>query len=152
MKDVKSGLDEIIDDAKRNNAPNRILQATPYAQFLGISIDVVDDQYVCHLSFRDEHIGNPLLPALHGGVTGALLESAAIFHLVWTLNTTTIPKTINMSVDYLRPGRTVDTYASGVVTKQGRRVSNVRVEAWQESRDKPIAAAHGHFLLVSDAE
>ena len=85
-------------------------------------------------------------------MTGALLESAAIFHLVWDLNATAIPKTINMSIDYLRPGRPMDTYASGVVTKQGRRVSNVRIEAWQESRDKPIAAAHGHFLLVSDAD
>jgi uncharacterized protein (TIGR00369 family) len=142
----------IIEEARRANDPNRIFQATPYARFLGISIDVVDDAYVCHLAFRDEHIGNPLLPALHGGVTGALLESAAIFHLVWDLNSTSIPTTINMSIDYLRPGRPVDTYASGVVTKQGRRVSNVRVEAWQGARDKPIAAAHGHFLLVSDAD
>ncbi len=147
-----STLSAIIDQARRANDPNRILQATPYAEFLGISIDVVDGGYACHLAFRHDHIGNPLLPALHGGVTGALLESAAIFHLVWDLNSTSIPKTINMSIDYLRPGRPVDTYASGVVTKQGRRVSNVRVEAWQEARDKPVAAAHGHFLLVSDAD
>lgn len=147
-----SGLATLIDEARRANAPQRILQATPYAQFLGISIEEIDGQHVCHLTFRDDHIGNPLLPALHGGVTGALLESAAIFHLVWDLKATTIPKTINMSIDYLRPGRAMDTYASGVVTKQGRRVSNVRVEAWQESRDKPIAAAHGHFLLVSDVD
>ena len=152
MTDTTSDLSAIIDEARRTDDPNRIFEATPYAEFLGISIEIVDSGYVCHLAFRDEHIGNPILPALHGGVTGALLESAAIFHLVWDLNATSIPKTINLSIDYLRPGRAVDTYASGVVTKQGRRVSNVRVEAWQEARDKPIAAAHGHFLLVTDAE
>ena len=152
MTNTTSDLSAIIDEARRTDDPNRIFEATPYAEFLGISIEIVDGGYVCHLAFRDEHIGNPILPALHGGVTGALLESAAIFHLVWDLNATSIPKTINLSIDYLRPGRAVDTYASGVVTKQGRRVSNVRVEAWQEARDKPIAAAHGHFLLVTDAE
>ncbi len=145
-----SDLRALINAARRDNDPNRVLRATPYAKFLDITTDLVEGRYVCHLNFRDDHIGNPLLPALHGGVTGALLESAAIFHLVWDLEATSIPKTINMSIDYLRPGRPADTYASGVATKQGREVTNVRVEAWQESRDRLIAAAHGHFLLDSD--
>ena len=142
-------LSALIDAARRDNDPNSILRATPYAKFLDITIDLVEGRHVCHLNFRDDHIGNPLLPALHGGVTGALLETAAIFHLVWDLEATRIPKTINMSIDYLRPGRPADTYASGIATKQGREVTNVRVEAWQESRDRLIAAAHGHFLLDS---
>ena len=54
-----SGLTTLIAEARRTNAPHRILQATPYAEFLGISIDMVDGQHVCHLSFRDDHIGNP---------------------------------------------------------------------------------------------
>ncbi|MDA0261220.1 MAG: PaaI family thioesterase, partial [Proteobacteria bacterium] len=96
-----SGLSQIIDEARRANEPNRIMRATPYAEFLGISIEIIDGNHVCQLAFRDDHIGNPLLPALHGGVIGALLESAAIFHLVWDLNAAHIPKTINMSIDYL---------------------------------------------------
>jgi hypothetical protein len=27
-------------------------------------------------------------------------------------------------------------------------VANVRVEAWQEDRLRPIAVAHGHFLIL----
>jgi acyl-coenzyme A thioesterase PaaI-like protein len=50
-------------------------------------------------------------------------------------------------VDYLRTGRAVDTYAKGTITKHGRRVANVRVDAWQDDRDRPIASAHAHFLL-----
>ena len=147
-----SDLGALIDAARRADDPNRILRATPYAEFLGITIELVDGRHVCRLSFRDDHIGNPILPALHGGVTGALLESAAIFHLVWDLEATSIPKTINMSIDYLRPGRPADIYAAGVATKQGRQVTNVRVEAWQESRERLIAAAHGHFLLTSGGD
>ncbi|MSP52245.1 MAG: PaaI family thioesterase, partial [Alphaproteobacteria bacterium] len=64
--------------------------------------------------------------------------------------TGSIPKTINMSIDYLRPGRPLDTFARGSVTKQGRRIVNVRVEAWQDAPDRPIAAANAHFLLGGD--
>ena len=39
-------------------------------------------------------------------------------------------------------------YARADVRKVGRQVANVHVEAWQEARDKPIAALRGHFLLT----
>ena len=57
------------------------------------------------------------------------------------------PKTIDFTIDYLRSGRARDAYARAEVQKAGRRVANVRVEAWQDARDRPIAAAHGHFLM-----
>jgi acyl-coenzyme A thioesterase PaaI-like protein len=41
----------------------------------------------------------------------------------------------------------MDTYGRAEITKQGRRVATVRAEAWQDDRSRPIAAAHGHFLL-----
>jgi uncharacterized protein (TIGR00369 family) len=128
-----------------------LVATTPYTKYLGIALERDGDEYICRLPYRPDLIGNPLLPALHGGAIGALLESAAIFHLIATAEAATIPKTINLSIDYLRPGRPLDTFARGVATRQGRRVANVRVEAWQESRDRPIAAAHGLFLLASES-
>ncbi len=78
---------------------------------------------------------------------GALLESTAIFQLMWETEVIVLPKTITLTVDYLRPGRPVDTYARGILTRQGRRVANVRVEAWQDDRSRPIAVASAHFLI-----
>ncbi len=141
---------ERIAAARASGDLTSLTQTTPYTQFLGITLERTDDEFVCRLPYRADLIGNPLLPALHGGVIGALLESAAIFHLIWTAASNAIPKTINLSIDYLRPGRPLDTFARGVATKQGRRVANVRVEAWQEARERPIAAAHCHFLLVDE--
>ena len=89
-----------------------------------------------------------MLPALHGGTLGALLESTAIFHLLWEAETLFLPKTITLTIDYLRSGRPVDTFARGVITKQGRRVVNVRAEAWQDDPARPIAIGNGHFLIV----
>jgi acyl-coenzyme A thioesterase PaaI-like protein len=87
-----------------------------------------------------------MLPAIHGGVISALLESTAIFQLMWETEAIMLPKTITLTVDFLRSGRAVDTFARGLLTRQGRRVANVRVEAWQDDRDRPIAVASAHFL------
>ncbi len=58
-----------------------------------------------------------------------------------------LPKTIDISFEYLRSGKPRDTFAQATITKHGRRVANVRVVAWQEDPSRPIAAAHGHFLI-----
>ncbi|MBK8173018.1 MAG: PaaI family thioesterase [Sandaracinaceae bacterium] len=125
-----------------------LADAIPYAKFLGISIEHMTDGLVGKMSFTHHLIGNPTLPALHGGTLGALLESTAIFQLLWEAETVVLPKTINITVDYLHTGRPVDTYARGIITKQGRRVVNVRAEAWQEDRTRPIASANAHFLIL----
>jgi len=48
----------------------------------------------------------------------------------------------------LRSGKPVATYGRAIVTRQGRRVANVRAEIWQDEKTRPIAAAHGHYLLT----
>lgn len=141
-------FEDHIAQAKASGDPARLAEEVPFAAFLGLSLELDDEGLFCKVVGDEKLIGNPTLPALHGGVLGSLLESAAIFLLIWEIETPTIPKTINMSFDYLRSGPPVDTYARGVVTKQGRRIANVRVEAWQDDARKPIAAAHGHFLLA----
>jgi phosphatidylethanolamine-binding protein (PEBP) family uncharacterized protein len=57
------------------------------------------------------------------------------------------PKIVDFSLDYLRPGRAQTLYAKCEITKQGKRVANVLIEAWQEDRRKPVAVARAHFLL-----
>ena len=61
-----------------------------------------------------------------------------------------LPKTITLTVDYLRSGAPVDTHARSIVTRHGRRVANVRVEAWQADRAAPVATAHAIFLVMRD--
>ena len=122
--------------------------AIPYARFLGLQLQQVDGELVCHMPYQDMLIGNSALPALHGGTLGALLESTAIFGLMVQADSDHVPKIISLTVDYLRSGRAQDTYARAIITRAGRRVAYVRVEAWQEDRTRPIAAAHVLFLLA----
>ena len=126
-----------------------LFEMVPYAKFLGVQLEMKGDELTAVLPYKDSLIGNPLLPALHGGVVGAMMELTAIAQLLLTQGTGKIPKTIDISIDYLRSGRPVETYARAHVTKLGRRIANVRVEAWQLDRADPIAALHGHFLLTT---
>jgi acyl-coenzyme A thioesterase PaaI-like protein len=124
-----------------------LIAAIPYARYLGLHVQIVDGDPITTMAGQADLIGNPVLPALHGGTVGALLESAAIFKLLWEIESIAVPKTVNITVDYLRSARVVDTFARASITKHGRRVANVQVRAWQADENKPIAAAHAHFLL-----
>ena len=134
--------------AKASHDYQALVDLVPYAKFLGLTASLVDDDLVTTMRYGDHLIGNPTLPALHGGTLGALLESAAIFALLWRAETIVAPKTITLTVDYLRSGAPVDTHARGIVTRQGRRITNVRMEAWHADRNAPVATAHGVFLVM----
>jgi uncharacterized protein (TIGR00369 family) len=126
----------------------------PYARFLGIAAELKGDELTLVMPFSDHLIGNPLLPALHGGVVGALMEVTALTQLAIASRSETFPKTIDISIDYLRSGRPLDTYARARVVRIGRRIANVQAEAWQNERAQPIATLHGHFMTpeADDAE
>lgn len=132
------------------------LAAIPYTKTLGISADLKGDGFRLIMPFKQTNIGNPVLPALHGGAIGGFMEMTAICQLIIDRVlaghdvTGELPKPIGINIDYLRRGKPIETYASAIVFKQGSRVANVRVEAWQEDREKPIAALHGHFLTAAN--
>lgn len=150
---------------RRDEVLERLTQTSPYHRFIGVRFGRMGDELTAVLSFKEHLIGNPHIPALHGGVTGAFLEITALTQLAWDDlwrrlerggdsaeavfdgRMPKLPKTIDLTIDYLRAGRPRDAYARATVQKAGRRVAYVRVEAWQDSRDRPIAAAHGHFLM-----
>lgn len=127
------------------------LQRVPYVRFLGMRAELSGDEMTAILPFADHLIGNTHLPALHGGVIGAFLEMTALAQLSVTQGSAKVHKTIDVTVEYLRPGRPLTTYARADLRKVGRRVANVHVEAWQEAREHPIAFLRGHFLLSDSA-
>jgi uncharacterized protein (TIGR00369 family) len=142
-------LVDLIARAKAERDLNLFQQAIPYARYIGITTaEEADGQLITSLPFSDKIVGNPALPAIHGGVVGAFLETAAILQLLWTLEAIRVPKTITITIDYLRSARAEETFASATVTKLGARVANVRAFAWQAERDKPVAGLNANFLVT----
>lgn len=127
-----------------------LIGVIPYAETLGIEAVYDDGALTLLMPYIDSNVGNPALPALHGGAIGGFMEVCAVAQLILgNPNNSVFPKPIGINIDYLRRGKPVDTFARAEIFKQGSRVANVRVRAWQESFDKPIAALSGHFLLAS---
>ncbi|WP_127109384.1 PaaI family thioesterase [Pararhodobacter zhoushanensis] len=152
---------------RRDNALRTLVGGIPYLRFLGIQFDRRGDELTAILPFDEKLIGNPFLPAIHGGVTSAFLEITAMMELSWSMlwedmekgaldpraldpaHLPRLPKTIDFTVDYLRSGLPRDAYARARVNRSGRRYASVHVEAWQDNRSRLFAQATGHFLIPS---
>lgn len=150
---------------RRDRALNALVQGIPYIGFLGIAFDRKGDELTAILPYDEKHIGNPALPALHGGAIASFLEVTAIIGLGWAIlweetesgrvdpaaiGPETLPrqpKTIDFTVDYLRTGLPRDAYARARINRSGRRYASVHVEAWQDNRARLFAQATGHFLM-----
>jgi uncharacterized protein (TIGR00369 family) len=124
---------------------------SPFARCLGIRIGK-DGNLV--MPFSPKIIGNPILPAIHGGMTGAFLETTAIVGVTRELGAPALPKPIGLTINYLRSGRALDSFVSVSIVKQGRRVVAFEAQAWQDDPTRPIASAFGHFMLrkIPDAD
>lgn len=150
---------------RRDAALSSLVNAVPYISFLGIEFDRRGDELTAVLPFDEMLIGNPMLPAIHGGVTAAFLEITSMIGLSWSVlwgeiesgkadfsTMPRLPKTIDFTVDYLRTGLPRDAYARARVNRSGRRYASVHVEAWQDNRQRLFAQATGHFLMPQRGE
>lgn len=140
-------LQAIINQAKADGDWCSAVDRVPYAKLIGMTVMNIGEELLFILPAKEHNIGNPVLPAIHGGCIGGFMENAAIFHVLANVETSRIPKVVDFSLDYLRPGRFRDTYASCEVVRQGRKVVNVAIQAWQTTHREPIAIARMHLLL-----
>lgn len=148
---------------RRDTALRTLTDAIPYLNYLGVEFDRRGDELTAILPYRDDLIGNPMLPALHGGATAAFLEVTSIIALSWSMiwprfetgeltvddlsALPRLPRTIGFTVDYLRTGLPRDAFARARIVRAGRRYSSVQVEGWQDNRDRPFIQATGRFLM-----
>lgn len=150
---------------RRDGVLRALVDGVPYIRFLGVTFERRGDELTAIMPFKDALIGNPMLPALHGGATAAFLEVTAIISLSWGMiwedmesgalavedldhiKLPRLPKTIDFTVDYLRSGLPRDAYARARITRAGRRYASVHVEGWQDNRARLFAQATGHFVM-----
>ena len=143
----QEALRPLLEQARQDREPQQILDVIPYSSFIGVKAKIEDNRILYFMPEQHSNIGNPSLPAIHGGVIGGFMELSAAVELLYTLNIEKIPKVADFSLDYLRPGRFQTTYASCSVLRHGKKLVNVSVVAWQDSPEKPIATARCHFLV-----
>lgn len=123
----------------------QLIDRVPYARTLGVQQGCEDGCYF--LPVKKDNVGNPTLPALHGGAIAGFLELSAMIYVLQHGNSKKIPKVVDFSIDYVRAGRLVPTYSRCKLVYLGRRMINVSISAWQEDEAAPIAMARAQFLV-----
>lgn len=140
-------LSEAAVKSREEGTPKYLIETIPYAKLLGLEPYAEGEELLYRLPPKKGNIGNPTLPALHGGALGGFMEMSATLHLLMNMSVLKLPRVVDFSIDYIRAGLMKDTFVSCVLIREGRKLANVHIEAWQDDRQVPIARARANFLV-----
>ena len=90
-----------LEQAHERGDYEALLNLVPYAKLIGIECSRLGDELLFRLPANKDNIGNPILPALHGGVIAGFMELSAALHLLVFTGVPGLPKIIDFSLDYL---------------------------------------------------
>ncbi len=121
----------------------------PFNRFLGIRIGGCEGGWgKLELPFREEFIGDPFRPALHGGLVSTLLDTCGGLAVFSGLEEPARLSTIDLRIDYLRPGGTDLLIAEARVVRVGNRVAVTDGFAYHPGHEKePIATAKAVYSV-----
>jgi len=126
-----------------------MFEQTPFVSHLGMRFVTVEaGLVVMEMPFQEALIGNPVLPALHGGAISALLDTVG-GACVWSrLEIGDRVATLDLRIDYLRPGKTEKLLARGRLIRLGNRVGISDLMAYHPGREQsPVALARGVYNI-----
>ena len=128
-------------------------QHIPFNRWLGMKVLSVEKGTLqLMVPFREELIGDPVRPALHGGVLSTLIDTAG-GGAAWTvIEDGQRVSTVDLTVDYLRPGPTSSIVATARVARKGNRVVLVTIEVHPEGRDELLALGRAVYNIHAPKE
>jgi len=152
---VRSGVDDVL------AIIHDVVEKIPFNKVLGLSVESLDlDRPSVKLGMREELIGNFIRGSLHGGVISSTLDFmgglVAFLGVLKTLDgqppavmAARFAKigTIDLRIDYLRPGLGRHFIATGYVLRTGKKVAVTRMELHNEQRDL-IAVGTGAYIIA----
>ena len=119
----------------------------PFNVLLGLRCETMERGFVRgRIPFKKELIGDATRPAIHGGVLSSFSDAtcgAAVFTMLRLGDTCS---TIDLRIDYLRPGLEQDIIAEGRVLRIGGQVAVAEARLFQDSGED-IAVAKAVFMV-----
>jgi uncharacterized protein (TIGR00369 family) len=151
----RSHLDEVL------AIIHDVVEKIPFNKVLGLAVESLElDRPSVKLTMREELIGNFIRGSLHGGVISSTLDFmgglVAFLGVLKTLAGLPAPEmaarfakigTIDLRIDYLRPGLGRHFVATGYVLRAGKKVAVTRMELHNERRDL-IAVGTGAYMIA----
>ena len=126
-----------------------------FNKYLGLKVESFDiDAPKLRFDMRPELVGNPSRQILHGGVISATLDVAGGFAIMLSIagespvTPTSFPNmgTIDLRVDYLRPGRGKHFIATARIVRKGSRIAVVHMELHNDAGE--LIATGGAAYVV----
>lgn len=132
----------------------------PFNRILGFAVECVEGETVSvRFTMKPELIGNYVLETLHGGVISAVLDATGGLNVSVSLlqklegqPAAEIEQrmarigTIDLRIDYLRPGRGRSFYATSDIMRTGKKVAVTRMQLHNDE-DKLIAVGTGTYIV-----
>jgi len=132
----------------------------PFNRLLGVQVESLDlDQAVLGFKMRDDLVGNYIQEILHGGVisavldaTGGMLASVGILNRMIGASKDEMAQrlgrigTIDLRIDFLRPGRGKTFHALSNMMRTGRKVAVTRMELHND-QNLLIAVGTGTYIV-----
>ena len=130
-------LDDIFPDVKKN------FDTVPFNLLMGLQLTAMNaEQVTLRLDMKDELVGNQHHQMLHGGVISSVLDAvggaSCMAATLTRMNNAKAPAeeyqrlanigTINLHVDFLRPGTGSYFIATGKLLRAGKKVVAIRME------------------------
>ena len=139
------------------------LEMLPFNKVLGIDIDLLDYETgdaVTSFNMTQDLMGNPIGGILHGGVTASVIDltgglsaliSCAKFHEGKPLEVIekkmTSSATLDMRVDYLRPGKGRSFKCKSRIIRAGSRIVVAKIDLYNEKETR-IATGTATYLIA----
>ena len=135
-------MDSLPTEVILDNLKNIYEDMMPFNKYLGLKIDSISTEgVVVRIDMRDELVGNFEKKILHGGVISTILDFTggviAQIHVIKEMQDASLDKivkrltsmgTIDMRVDYMRPGKGKHFLATGHILRLGHKVAVARTE------------------------
>jgi uncharacterized protein (TIGR00369 family) len=133
-----------------------IAENVPFNRVLGVEVESTDPaRPQLRFAMRPDLIGNSRRGILHGGVISAVLDVTAGFAIMLALHKETpagekleFPNigTVDLRVDYLRPGRGKHFVSTGRVVRLGNRIAVTHMELHNDEGE--LIATGGAAFVV----
>ena len=137
-----------------------VYEKLPFNILIGLEVSYLkDDRAGFNFTMKNELIGNLVHGILHGGVisavldaTGGMTATASAVERMGGLSLDEIKNriaqigTIDMRIDYLRPGRGTRFLSTGTVMRTGKKVAVTRMEL-KNQENILIAVGTGTYIV-----
>lgn len=141
-------------DAKFYDKVTEFMDQIPFNRFLGIkNITITEGFARMECPFRPELVGDMTRPALHGGVTSSLIDTCGGAALISKIEPLDRLSTVDLRIDYLRPGLCEDIFVEATILRMGNRVGVSDMVAFQsEGKKAPIAIGRGVYNIIRKSD